>query len=388
MEQLISAYDYMWQACGVWGITTLACLIVLFFIQLMYWVGLYGRIPSYRDSNRDPDSRPPVSVVVVFRKPDFDFIENTLPALFTQDYDRFEIMAIDLSGDADFSDAVKILSENNARFFVTKMVNNPRFPISNKMAWNVAIKSASYENIIITMSDSRPVSDQWLARMGMAFSGADVVIGYCGMESAPGFVNRMIRMDRVGVAVRWLSAAMRGKPYRGMIQNIGFTKKIYFENGGFNHLNFNIGEDDLFIQKLMNGAVTAAVVVSPNSLVRQTVWGGAGWWFSDRKLYSSTFRYYPAKVKRYIGIELWSRFLFFATVAASIVMLPLELKIFAGAMFVIRLSLVLFEIRRISLRLSEEGIVRVAAIYDLCSPFYEAMLAVSRRLKRAPGLWR
>lgn len=387
MNWFVSAYEYLLQACGAEGIVLLCLLVILFFIQLRYWVGLYGRIPAYRDSNRNPDARPSVSVILIFHQPDFDYIENVLPVLLGQDYDNFEVIITDISGDVEFGDALNLIAENNPRFSVTTMVNNPRFPISDKMALNVAIKTAKYDNIITTTNGSCPVSEQWVARMARGFAGADVVIGYCGMEQGNGFTNRIIRTGNVGLATRWLSSAMRGKPYRGTIHNLGFTKKLYFDNGGFNHLNLNIGEDDLFVQKLIANA-QAAVVVSSNSLVRQKSWGGLSWWYADRKLYSNTFRYYPPKVKRYIGIELWSRFLFLAAAITAVVMLPFEFKLGVAGLFLLRLMLVIFEMRRISIRLSESGIVRTVAIYDIVSPFYEAFMSLDRRMRRSPGLWR
>lgn len=275
MERLSSAYAYLWETCGPWGIALLACMIILFFVQFWYWVGYYGRIPSYRNA-RAGDARPPVSVALVVHEPDYDFLENGLPVLLGQEYDDFEIIVTDLSGDVEFGEALAVIAEHNPRFNVTRMVRDARFPISDKMAFNVAIKAARYDNILLTTVDSRPASLQWIARMARGFDGAGIVIGYCGMEGASAFSSRLIRLDNAARAIRWLSAAMHGKPYRGTLQNIGFTKALYFGNGGFNYLNMNIGEDDLFIQKLLETGTAAAVIVSSNSTVRQKIMGRNG----------------------------------------------------------------------------------------------------------------
>lgn len=386
MEQLSQAYALLLELCGPWGIVLLAAIILLFIIQCGYWAGYYGRIPSYRNASSD-GSRPAVSVVLVVREVDYNFIEETLPLLLTQEYDRYEIVITELSGDVEFGESLAVIAEHNPRLTVTRMVRNPRFPISDKMALNVAIKTARYENILITTSDCRPASAQWVGRMARGFERADLVIGYCGMEGGNRFSDRIIRLGRVGQAARWIGAAMHGKPYRGMIQNLGLTKAIYFANNGFNHLNMNIGMDDLFVQKLAAGARTATVV-SANSLVRQKIWGGLRWWYADRRLQSNTFRFYPLGVRFRIGVELWSRALFLPAVVAAIVLMPLEIKIFAAALWLIRLLLVLFELRRITLRLCERGVMRVAPLYDLCSPYYEAWMALSRTFKRSPGVWR
>ena len=386
MEQLSQAYTHLWNLCGPWGIALLAGVILLFLIQCWYWAGYYGRIPSYRNATSD-GSRPPVSMVLVVREVDYSFIDETLPLLLSQEYDRFEIVITELSGDVEFGESLSVIAEHNPRLTVTRMVRNPRFPISDKMAINVAIKTARYDNILITTADCRPASPQWVARMARGFEQADLVIGYCGMEGGNRFADRMIRLGRVGHAARWIGAAMHGKPYRGMIQNLGLTKAIYFANNGFNRLNMNIGMDDLFVQKLAAGARTATVV-SANSLVRQKIWGGLRWWYADRRLQSNTFRFYPLGVRIRVGLELWSRALFLPAVVAAAVLLPPEIKIFAAALWLIRLLLVLFEMRRITLRLCERGVMCVAPLYDLCSPYYEAWMALSRTLKRSPGVWR
>lgn len=386
MEGLLSAFEYLLVACGTWGVALLVCLIVFFFMQLWYWLVRYGRVPSYRNTHRS-EEHPPVSVVVILHAVDYNFLEETLPVLMGQECEKFELVVADLSGDVEFGEALTLLADNNPKFSVTRMVRDSRFPISNKMALNVAIKAAAYENIIITTVESCPVSDQWLARMARGFADNEIVIGYCGMEQSTGFANRMIRIDRAGSAMRWIAAAMRGKPYRGTIHNIGFTKRLYFENGGFNYLNMNMGEDDLFMQKLLATA-SASVVVSQNSLVRQKVWGGLRWWYTLRKFYSNSFRYYPNDVKRYIGTELQSRFLFFVLVVISVVLLPLEVKLFALSLLLVRFLIILFEMRRILLRLSEKGLMKVVLLYDIVTPFYEAWMAVARSLRPSPGLWR
>lgn len=386
MENLSSAYACLLEVCGPWGILLLVCTILLFFIQFWYWVGYYGRIPTYRNAARS-DARPPVSVALVVHEPDYGFIEEGLPALLEQDYRDFEIVVADLSGDVEFGEALALVAEHNPRLNVTRMVRDPRFPISDKMALNVAIKAARYDNILLSTVDSRPASRQWIARMARGFADSDIVIGYCGMEGGTPAAGRIIRTDNACRSVRWLSAAMHGKPYRGTLQNIGFTRKLYFDNGGFNYLNMNIGEDDLFIQKLLRSG-RASVVVSSNSTVRQRIWGGTAWWYADRCMRSNAFRHYPRRVKTFIAAELWSRALFFACVIAAALLLPPELKLFAAGLFLMRFGLVLFEMRRIARRLSEKGILRTVPLYDLCAPAFEAWMACDRKFRRSPGLWR
>ena len=385
MERLSSAYAYLWETCGPWGIALLACMIILFFVQFWYWVGYYGRIPSYRNA-RAGDARPPVSVALVVHEPDYDFLENGLPVLLGQEYDDFEIIVTDLSGDVEFGEALAVIAEHNPRFNVTRMVRDARFPISDKMAFNVAIKATRYDNILLTTVDSRPASLQWIARMARGFDGAGIVIGYCGMEGASAFSSRLIRLDNAARAIRWLSAAMHGKPYRGTLQNIGFTKALYFGNGGFNYLNMNIGEDDLFMQKVMTRD-NVSVILSPRASLREKTWGGMGWWMSQLRYYGSAFRFYPQTVRNYIQWELGSRSLFFLTVVCAAAVMPFEFKIAALALLVIRFLIVAIEVRRIARRLGESGMMGRYFVYDLLSPLWALALSVML-MRKDDRVWR
>lgn len=385
MERLSSAYAYLWETCGPWGIALLACMIILFFVQFWYWVGYYGRIPSYRNA-RAGDARPPVSVALVVHEPDYDFLENGLPVLLGQEYDDFEIIVTDLSGDVEFGEALAVIAEHNPRFNVTRMVRDARFPISDKMAFNVAIKAARYDNILLTTVDSRPASLQWIARMARGFDGAGIVIGYCGMEGASAFSSRLIRLDNAARAIRWLSAAMHGKPYRGTLQNIGFTKALYFGNGGFNYLNMNIGEDDLYMQKVMTHD-NVSVILSPRATLREKMWGGMRWWMGQLRYYGSAFAFYPQQVKNYIQWELGSRALFFITAACALAVMPFEYKIAALVLVLVRYLLVAIQVRRIARRLGEAGMAGRYFVYDLLSPLWAFLLGVLL-LRRDDRVWR
>jgi len=77
-----------------------------------------------------------------------------------------------------------------------------------------------------------------------------------------------------------------------------------------------------------------------------------------------------------------------AAAAAAVVLFQPELKLFAAGLLLIRFGLILFEMRRITRRLSEKGLMRAVPLYDLCSPLYEAWMAADRKFRRSPGLWR
>ncbi len=374
------------EGLGPWGIALLSAAVIIFAVQMWYYTARYGRIMKYA-GRMDSATKPPLSVITVIAEADYGYMEETLPLILAQDYGDFEVVLVDLSGDADFSEALSVKAKADGRISITRLSVNPQFPISNKMALNMGIKAARNEHLIFTTPDSYPCSSAWLPLMAAAFDEADIVLGYCGMEVGRTTCNRIIRASITACAARWISAALRGKPYRGAIRNMAFTKGVYFDNNGFNHLNLNIGEDDLFIQQIVSENRTA-VVLEPDSFVRRKQWGGRKWWWRERLLTSNAFRFYTADVRRYISAELWFRTLFFACIVIMAILMPFEIKVFAATLLCIRFGTILAQTVRISRRLCEPALWIVLPIYDLCSPLYEAILAVTRRMRRTPGLWR
>ena len=375
--------------CYGWpGVVLGGAMLVMFGVQLYYYVFVYGRIPGYRNNRREPtlDEAPPVSVIIPMFSEDYSFVEERLPLILAQSYPDFEVVIVYVGQDGDFYEDLTQLKASFPQIVTTKILLDPRFPISRKMALNVGIKSAHYEHLIFTSTDAVAQTDRWLSLMAKGFMRGEIVVGYCGVERAKGFTNYLMRTWRMMHSVDWIARAVRHRPYRGTLHNFGFTKRLYFGVNGFSHLNMNIGEDDLFMQRVMTRD-NVSVILSPRALLREKTWGGMKWWISQLRYYGSSFRFYPRGVKRYIRGELFSRALFFLAVLGALVLMPLEYKLTAAGVLAVRYAIVAVEVRRIARRLGEEGIVLRYFLYDLLSPLWAAALGVLL-LRRDDRVWR
>ena len=164
--------------------------------------------------------------------------------------------------------------------------------------------------------------------MAKGFMRGEIVVGYCGVERGKGFSNYMMRAWRMMHSADWIARAVRRRAYRGTLHNYGFTKSLYFGANGFSHLNMNIGEDDLFMQRVMSRD-NVSVILSPRASLREKMWGGMGWWMSQLRYFGSAFRFYPRAVKTFVRWEIGSRVLFFATVVCALAVMPPEYKLAA-----------------------------------------------------------
>lgn len=387
MQIIPDTYEMLSTRYGTWGLLLMVTILALFALQLYYYLGCYSSIPKFRNRaknrKREVDG---ISVVVVMGN-DRWYVENVLPRLMKQKFRAFEVVIVTVGAEAEFLDELEMLKHRYPNLTATKIDEAPRFPISNKMAYNVGIKAASYENIILTTTEAMPTSDRWLECMGRGFSTGEVLIAYCGMEQRKGFANKVMRSDRFMMSVRYLSSAIKGKPFRGIIHNMGFTKSIYFAHKGFDYLNMNLGEDDLFIKRIAT-ANNTSIVLHPHATMRQVPWGGLQWWSERQRFYASTFRFYPDYAKNAREWETGSRLLFFLAAITAMVIMPLEIQIATLAIFIIRLVLVRFSMWRVRQRLNERRLGWALTLYDLYSPVSDIVNYLHRLVRPVPGVWR
>ncbi len=390
-------FDLFSQTLGVHGelirhiaLGMLGLMLLCFFIQLWYYLGVYGKLPRFRNNRgiRPEIPSPPISVIVVVRENNYFFVENGLQKLLEQDYLQFEVVVVDCSYDEEIGEMLTdIQARYGERMHLTQIKASHHHDHSIKLAITVGIKAARYEHLLLTRADSYPTSDKWIALMAKGFITGDVVLGYCGIEPQKGLGNRWMRCSRLSTSVRWLSAAIRGHAYRGISHNLGYTKSLYFSYKGFNFLNMNIGDDDLFIQRIVTPE-NVSVVMNPHATMRQISYGGLRWWNRARRYFSYAHRYYPWRARWTTAIELWSRFLFFGAVIVILALLPWPWPLIPLIFLLLRLWIVTTKMKRIALRLGERKLMWVYVLYDLYAPLGEAVMALRRRLRPDRAIWR
>ncbi len=374
---------------GAEGVALAAVILGTLGVQLYYYLVAYGRIATYKNARRrERLAEPPaVSVIVTMFSENYDYVEQTLPLIVAQEYPDFEVVVVYVGHDKDFFDELLRLRQSFPQINATKIEMNPRFPISIKQALNVGIKSAHYEHLLFTTTDARPVSNRWLSLMARGFLRGELVVGYCGMEQRPGFAGRFMQIRRMMGAVDWLAWAVAGRAHRAMRQNFGFTKSLYFAANGFDHLNMNVGEDDLFFERLVTPENNVSVILSPRATLRERAWGGFGWWLSQERLFRATRPFYPRAVRNATAWELGSRTLFLLAVLCALVVMPWEYKVAAAVILLVRLAAVLFAVRRIARRLGERGLWLRYPLYDLLSPLYEGLMCLVE-VRKDDRVWR
>lgn len=389
MEFLTNIFEhYSWQ-----GIALVFLAVTLFAIQIYYYAVVYNRIISFRLMREREKRRenPAISIIVPMRGESERFLVDELPALLHQEYDHYEVVVVYIGSDNDYYDELQRIRDNHSYMRLTRMGgSNERFYISTKQALNVGIKSAQYDCLLFTIPGATPVSNEWVATMAKGFERGSVVIA----PAVPNFegnnlstyIMRMIELNQMRNA---MVCAIEGKPYYAPRSNYGFDRKLYDSERGYNYLGIDIGENDLFLQEIATAKRTS-VVMSRHSIVREERIDMVSEWKEQMRYYGNTRQFYPAAAKHFTTRELGSRALFFIVAIAIIVILPLELKLGAIGLLLLRYAIAVWSSRRVAHKLGERDMALKYWIYDLLGPMLEWMLwsKKSRNLPNTSRIWK
>ena len=375
---------YSWQ-----GITLVLLTVTLFAVQIYYYAIAHNRIIRFRllrerEKRRD---NPSISVIVPMRGESERFLIDELPALLHQEYDNYEVVVVYIGGDSDYYDELQRIRDNHSYMRLTKMGGNQRLYISTKQALNVGIKSAQYDCLLFTIPGATPISNEWVATMAKGFERGAVVIA----PSVPHFEEKnlstyIMRLVEFNMMRNAMARAVMGKPYYAPRSNYGFDRTLYDRTRGYNHLKIDIGENDLYLQEIATAKRTS-VVMSRHSIVSEERIDMVAEWKEQMRYLGHTRQYYPNDAKCFTARELGSRALFFIATIAIIALLPLELKLGAIALLLLRYAIVVWSSRRVAHKLGESGIALKYWIYDLFGPAIEWMLW-SKKSHNTPHIWK
>lgn len=353
-------------------------IILLFIIQIALYFGLYRRIATFRLTNRKPirEQEPAISVIVPLFAEDYNYLDNALTTLLTQDYSKYEVVVVYVGKSNDFFTDIQSLQRLYPNLSPVQIDYSPQYPVSIKRALNIGIKSAKYDFIVTTTSDSEPSSRRWLSLLAKGFLYGDISLGYSGVQQQPGFRNFIFREYHFNNSINWLSAAIRRRAYAGASGAFGFKKSLYFDVRGYNHLDMNVGENDLFLQQIATRD-NVSIVLAPHATISERVWGGWRWWWNRIKSLHATHRYYPRWAMAPTIAELLFRALFFASVIAALIFLPVVFKTVALVLLLLRYILVQYVVIGNARRLKEGKIVALHFVYDFIEPILRCLVAWS-----------
>lgn len=299
-----------WILIGALGLVALMLLV--------YYFGVFGKLAFYKPQPAYRNNTEPVSIIIAARN-EMDNLERNLIPILEQDYPDFEVVVVnDCSWDGSQA-WLEELQKTQPRLKVSQLIEQEKYPTGKKFALTIGIKAAKYDQLLFTDADCEPTSNQWLRLMQSQFTtGKDIVLGFSPYRKQPGFLNRFIRFETLITAQFYLSMALMGKPFMGVGRNLAYRKELFFKHKGFaSHQHIMSGDDDLFVNEAATSTNTA-IQIDPAAFVFTDAKKTFSGWSNQKSRHMSTGKYYKTSHKRMLGAYYAAMMLFYALVAANL----------------------------------------------------------------------
>lgn len=234
-------------------------------------------------------------------------LELFLPLVLQQDYPPalFEVLVVD-DGSADATP--KLLLSLQQQYTQLRVLTLPASVQKDlpgkKYALRAGIAAARHERLLLTDADCRPASGSWLRQMTAVPSG--IVLGYGAYEMMPGLLNRFIRWETVHTCMQYAGYAAAGKAYMGVGRNLCYNRSLpamLEKDATFQatYAHTPSGDDDLLISALARRERPAVCLEQAAHTVSVPQRSWAAWW-RQKTRHVSTGKYYPAGIKRLLGL--------------------------------------------------------------------------------------
>lgn len=285
----------------------LITFLVLWLIAMVvaYSYGRVGRRIEKLEMKREIDvSLPPLSVVITAHNQALA-LRRHLPAILAQDYDRFEVVVVNMGSNDETKDVLERLELQYANLRHTYTPRSARDISLDRLALTLGIRSAAYDWVVLTHPDCEPITSQWLTHIGETIAQPQRGVQSASLKS-PDMVLGFARYNRRRTTwydqkidffrlwhniVGYNFVLSRHAAVRADGCNMAFRKDYFMEQGGFSaHQNLKAGAEELLVNYTSKPDNTA-LLLTPVATVLQDPMPARRLWKQQRVFYAETRRH-------------------------------------------------------------------------------------------------
>ena len=376
----------------------IAVFVASFLIQAYYYLYYYSGMLFYNRKVKKGkivynNQKPPVSVIIC-AKNEAENLRDFLPAILEQNYPKYEVIVVNDGSTDESNEVLEKYREKYPNLYHTFIPMDAKYISHKKICLTVGIKAAKYENLLLIDADCEPAGKEWISSMVRNFVGkSEIILGYGGHKYKKGLLNKMISFDVLFIALQYMGFALKKKTYMGVGRNLSYKKELFFKNKGFaSHLNLASGDDDLFVKEIANKE-NIRVEFSPESVTWSARKMTFRSFFYQKERHLSTSPYYTFATRTRIGMEIFSRAIFYALfIALAVYLVQTQNHIVAGAVggvFLLRYILQLIIINCTAGLLREKKFVFSILFFDIFLPLISLYIFTLGRIgNKKQSMWR
>lgn len=186
--------------------------------------------------------------------------------------------------------------------------------------------------------------------------------------------------------MRYLGYALIHKPYMGIGRNMAYRKEMFFKNKGFSsHLNLQKGDDDLFINEIATRNNTR-VETDSESVMRMCPIEYSKQWKEEKVSYMATSQYFHGAQKYMLGLETFSRLIFYIVcitlIISGILSRQWVLSGLACLFYLLRFVMQSVIINKTAKAFGEKKYYLTLPVFDILQPMWSFKFKTLRFLRK------
>ncbi len=283
----------------------MALLAWLLAMWVAYGDGTVGRrMMQHSARSDDPLQTPPLSVVIATHN-QATALRRYLPEILDQDYERFEVIVVDMKSDDETMDVLERLEQQYAYLHHASVPTSARDISLERLALTLGFRAAIHEWVVITRPDCHPATSLWLRRIAETIAAPktglksphlqqpDMVLGFTRYDE-----QRQTPLDyKTGYHRLWHTLSNLREIISGNAAvhadscNLAFRKSLFLEHRGFaDAQNLKAGAIELLVNHNSTPSNTA-LLLSPTAHVLQDRIATERQWKQLRVINDETLRH-------------------------------------------------------------------------------------------------
>ena len=327
----------------------------------------------------------PLSVILPLRNEELNLREN-LPRLLSIENAEYEIVAVDdFSRDSSLT-LLGALKRQESKLRFSSLSQETRY--SEKLARNIAIKSARYDWVMLISPSVTKTGTHWpggiMSRMN---APVEVVVNYSNAKPGDTFFNLLFRLEFFFQQIKSFGFILNGLPYIVSEENVAFQKHNYFEGGGFRG---KISESYAHLELVINAFMkkpTSRVLLTFTTSVYKTEPVIRTHFFDLLKKEARLIQYLSFTRKLILSVSEWIRILFIPVAIIILIFVPLFWP-FVIAVIVLTALGYSFIIKIILNRLDEGKLFLPSLLFGLILPYFKLIFRTGYNYQRRKKRWK
>ncbi len=206
--------------------------------------------------------------IVTAAKNEARIIERFISSIKKLNYpkENFELILIDDNSNDETYSIAKQLIEDRSNFKIFK-ADDKTLP-GKRGALQKGIDASQFPYILITDADCIP-NPIWLQTCAAVFQrGYDFIFGPAPFYMEKNFTNKISCFENLKNQFLSFSLANFGLPYTASARNLGFTKKAFFNLGGYKNTTDTLsGDDDLLLREAVKNKLKTSAFYNKDAMV-------------------------------------------------------------------------------------------------------------------------